>query len=85
MGFRRKIRFAQLLNRTRRFGDSGYSLQKDQPCLVRNLLLSFFGKKNLVKTASMPDDPQMEEQRYIKLQFAPAFWTTHAPAPRLYR
>jgi hypothetical protein len=41
--------------------------------------------KNLAKPASMPDDPQMEENRYKKLQIIPAFWTTNTRAQRLYR
>jgi len=80
-----KNRFGGLLNRTRGKGNSRYSLQKYQKSIIRNLLMSFFGKKNLVKLASTPDDPQMEGLHYSKLQFTPAFWTTHARAPRLYR
>jgi len=74
-----------LLNRTRRFDETSYSLQKDQQCVIRNLLLSLFGNKNLAKPASMPDEPHMEEKPYKKLQIILAFWTTDTEAPRLYR
>lgn len=75
----------ELLNSTRRFRKTGYSFYKYQDGIIRNLLCGRFGMKNSAKTHKVPHDPQMEENRYTKLQFTPAFWTTHGGPRDLYR
>jgi hypothetical protein len=85
MSFAREKRILELLNSTRRFRKTSYSFRKYQNGIIRNLLCSRYGMKNSAKPYQVPHDPQMEENRYTKLQFTPAFWTTHDRSRDLYR
>lgn len=85
MRFVREKPVSGVLNSTRRFRKTGYSFRKYQNGIIRNLLCGRFGMENSAKPGYLPHDPHMEDNCYIKLQFTPAFWTTHGAAPDLYR